>query len=703
MSKLKSPRALALLGLVTLTIVAYAPVLGAGFINFDDPGYVTKSPKVPDGLTWDGFVWAWTATHLANWHPLTWIVYMLDVSIFGMNPTGHHLVNLVLHVVNVVLVARFMYDATKERGKSLAVAMLFALHPLHVESVAWISELKDVLSMFFWLLTLIAWTRWAVLTSSPAKADAKSDPKLATRSYVAAMIFFVLASLTKPSVVTLPFVLLLFDVWPLGRLEVLGIGVKTDHDRIGLRKAIVEKLPFFFISIGSSIATYVVQRGGGAMMKEEAHLRYSIGNVVVSYMRYVGKTFWPMELAIIYPFPKDGWPIGIIAGSAVALLVLTAVAFRMGRRRPWVLIGWLFFAGVLVPMVGIVQVGTQSIADRYTYTSILGLFIILVWGLDELLGDKPRGPALLAGLGVTVALVSAALTYRQAGYWKDGETLFRHAAAVTIPNAVAYEQLGDALSEQQRYEEAEAAYRASVAAAPGRPAGHTFLGALLTKRGKLDEARREHERALALDPMSVQANYNLGLMLLGNHEVDKAMILFDRAVKSEPKSPMAHAGRGLGLMELKRYDEAIAELKLAIKLDPHGALPARDGLGLAYAHLGHLEEARVVLMETVKMDPSRAVAHANLGDVLAQSGRIDEAIREFETAVRLNPEDAHAQSALGRGLLMRGDIPNAIVHYEAALRLDPKNPVIGRELAMARENAPAPPSPSPSPPRAKEP
>lgn len=439
------------LGLALLTLAVYLPVLANGFIRFDDPLYVTRNSWVKAGLTWDGFVWALTANVASNWHPLTILSHMLDVELFGMEPLGHHLTSLLLHTAGTVLLFEALRRMTGEVWRSAAVAALFAVHPTHVESVAWVAERKDVLSGLFWMLTLLAWERWV----------RKPSPK----RYTAVALALTAGLLSKPMVVTLPFVLLLLDVWPLKR---------------GLR--IREKLPLFALVAASCLVTVIAQ-SGAIGLASRFPMRFRLANAVLSYATYVGKTLLPTKLAVFYPMPSE-FPAWTVAGAALLLVILTALAFKAGR---YVLVGWLWFLGTLVPVIGIVQVGGQAMADRYTYLPTIGLFLIAAWALPRWAPWVPL-----------IAL--AVVTRLQIRHWEDSETLFRHAAAVTERNFIAHLNLAQIHAERGARGPALEHFRITLSIRPGMWQAQASLGNSLRRWGRPDKALPHLRNAVRLRP-----------------------------------------------------------------------------------------------------------------------------------------------------------------------------------------------------------
>lgn len=448
-------------GLALLTLAAYLPVLANGFIRFDDPLYVTRNAWVKAGLTWDGFVWALTANVASNWHPLTLLSHMLDCELFGMDPLGHHLTSLLLHTASAVLLFEALRRMTGSVWRSAAVAALFALHPTHVESVAWVAERKDVLSGFFWMLTLLAWERY-VREPSPKR-------------YAAVALFLAAGLLSKPMVVTLPFVLLLLDVWPLRRGIPWKIRVK-------------EKLPLFALVAASCLVTVIAQ-SGAIGMASRFPMKLRLANAVLSYVAYLGKTLLPTKLAVFYPMPAE-FPAWKVAGAALLLAALTVLAFKAGR---YAAVGWLWFLGTLVPVIGIVQVGGQSMADRYTYIPTIGLFLIAAWGW-------PRR----AGWVLAPVLLALAIGTRlQIRHWEDSETLFRHAAAVTERNFIAHLNLAQIHAERDDYGDRGRAlehFRITLSIRPTMWQAQASLGNALRRWGRPDKALPHLRNAVRLRP-----------------------------------------------------------------------------------------------------------------------------------------------------------------------------------------------------------
>ena len=492
--------------LAVATLAVYWQVGSYEFVNYDDNYYISDNSHVQQGLTGDSIIWAFTATHIANWHPLTWLSHMLDCQLYGMNPTGHHLTNVFFHLVNTLLLFLVLKWMTGALWRSGFVAALFALHPLHVESVAWVAERKDVLSTLFWMLTM-----WAYLgyTKRPG-----------VKRYLLILLFFALGLMAKPMLVTLPFVLLLLDYWPLGRIWLGQSGIEhpvanqaniaAKKPRTQIFRLLLEKTPLFALAAVSSVVTFIVQKSGGAVKALETYpFNIRITNAMVSYFRYISKAIWPQKLAALYPHPGQSLPMWHAALAGLLLVVISTVVIRAGRRCPYLPVGWLWYVGTLVPVIGLVQVGEQAMADRYTYVSLIGLFIIIAWGVPELVkGWRQRRLALGVSAGVLL-LGLMVCTWFQARHWKDTITLFTHAVNVTANNYVAHYSLGLALGKEGKLEESmEHSYKA-LRIKPDYADAHNNLGTALAKQGRMKEAAAHFSEALRINPDYQKARENL--------------------------------------------------------------------------------------------------------------------------------------------------------------------------------------------------
>jgi tetratricopeptide (TPR) repeat protein len=549
-------RRLRLIGLLLalITLVAYLPVAHHGFSIFDDDDYVTNNPVVQDGLTWVGVKWAFTTWHASNWHPITWLSHMTDCELFGPNAGAHHLVNVLFHTANAVLLLLLLFRMTGALWPSAFVAALFAWHPLHVESVAWISERKDVLSTFFALLTLLAYTRYAW--------ESKVRSPKSKVFYSLSLLAFALGLMAKPMLVTLPFVMLLLDYWPLQRLSLSAFRFP-----LFLRLAL-EKCPFFLLAAISCVVTFLAQRASAVLSLEQDPLNLRLVNTLLSYGRYLLKTIWPVDLAVIYPFPNPfPWGQGITA--AVVLLAVSWSTWRTRRPCPYLLVGWLWFLGTLVPVIGLVQVGFQAMADRYAYIPLIGVFIAIAFAGKHLV-SRFRLPKTVFALASGLALVGCLLvTERQLSYWQDDESLFRHAIAVTKNNATAHINLGVALERQNRRSEALIQYQEALRIAPDSVHAHNNLGNFLDEMGKPDEALAQYQEALRLKPDAPIVHDNLGTLLVELGKFDEALTQYAEAARLNPTDPRPYYL--MGKAQLKRGDSAMAITRFhdALRLDPN--------------------------------------------------------------------------------------------------------------------------------------
>ncbi len=509
-----SPETGMALALAVMTALAYSQVLGHSFVRFDDDRYVTQNPVVLRGLAAESVGWAFSSFHVANWHPLTWLSHMLDVELFGLDPSGHHGVNLLFHALNTSLLFLALRRMTGRYWESAFVAALFAVHPLHVESVAWIAERKDVLSTFFWMLTLLSYAGYAA--------------RPGTARYLLALLFFALGLLAKPMLVTLPFVLLLLDFWPLGRTGTPRPGDEADGRRApmgGTGRIVLEKVPFILLSAASCVVTYAAQNRGGSLASVMFPWGARVSNAVVAYALYIGKTLFPFSLAVFYPHPVAIRPAWEIAGALLLLAAATVTVLRYRTTMPFLSVGWFWYLGTLFPVAGFVQVGDQAMADRYTYVPLIGLFILLSWGAGELARRLRIPGRVLGAAGGALLLCLAAATWVQTGYWKDSFTLFRHAVDVTGDNFKMKHNLGTVhwlrgyeLLERGNTAEAVTHLREAYACKPNDPNILYFLGLALTREGKPEDALAFLQLAVRKKPEWAQPRFVLGVAyeLLGN-------------------------------------------------------------------------------------------------------------------------------------------------------------------------------------------
>ena len=601
------PNLLILLGLAVTTFAIYAQVIGHQFITLDDDAYIKENAVVNRGVTPAGVTWAFTTFDQGNWHPLTWIAHMIDTQLFGMNAGGHLLVNALIHVANTLLVFWFLLRTTRARWPSALVAALFALHPLHVESVAWAAERKDTLSTFFGLLSLIAYVRY---TEAPS-----------IRRYAWTAVALALGLMAKPMLVTWPFVMLLLDYWPLGRFDL------TSRKKMSTRvwPPVREKLPLFALVAASAVITALAQSHGGAVRTfQEFPIVLRLANALVSYAKYLLLTFWPNDLAVYYPYTAAGTPAWQIACAAFVLIGITALCFFQRKSRPFLLVGWLWFLGTLVPVIGIVQVGGQTMADRYFYIPSIGLFIVIAFGLADVARSWRVAPSLRTGIAVAVLLILATLTNAQIHRWSDSFTLFKHTLAVTPPNLMIENNLGSALSRSGLHDEAAAHFEKAIEIMPA------------------------HYDSLLYDPL-----LNMGITRFYQNRLPEAIEYCQSALHLRPDAPKAHDLLGMALAMQGHGEAALDEMRHAAELAPNDADIQKD-LGVTLARLGRIPESIDHFHEALRLNPYNASAHNNLGLSLLESGKPGESIPEFEAALRLNPELTGAADNLQRAQTQLG-------------------------------------------------
>jgi Flp pilus assembly protein TadD len=580
--------------LLLATLVAFWPVLGNGFVSFDDPSYITANERVSSGFGPGSMRWAFSATDAHNWHPLTWLSHMLDVELFGLDPGRHHLVNLVLHGLNAVLLFGVLRLLTGALWPSAAVALLFSVHPLRVESVAWASERKDVLSAFFWLATVGAWTAYA------------RDPSRAR--YARAFVLFLLGLLSKPMLVTMPFVLLLLDYWPLARAPSSPVSTRSAQ-AASWRRLVAEKLPFLGLALAVSGVTLWAQRGV-VQSVESFPPSVRLANAIVAYVRYLGKLLWPVDLSVFYPYPRLSLTDPVVLGCATLMLVATVLAIR-GRRRGYPLIGWLWYVSTLVPVIGLVQVGLQSMADRYTYLPSIGVLWLVVWGWC----DVSRGRVLLERAGVAVLAVVSVVcvfaTQRQAEVWRDDESLYRHAVQATVDSYWAHYNLGLTLMGQGRAEDALESFTEALRLEPRSVPALKNAGALWEEQGNMQQATELFARARAADPDDVWAARHLTRVLVDSDRLAEADERLEQALFRWPADPELLFRQGLLRVRSGDFEGAVEPLSEAVRAAP-GEPVYRNVLGIALGNSGRLAEARASFAEAVRLAPAYREAAANL-------------------------------------------------------------------------------------------
>jgi len=638
--------------LASAVVLAYAGVRTHGFVNFDDGEYVYENPPVTRGLTLEGVRWAFTAVHSANWHPLTWLSHMLDCHLFGLDAGWHHVTNVVLHALATVCLFGALRAMRLSPWRSAFVAALFALHPRNVESVAWISERKDVLSAVFWTSAMWAYARY-VRRTTPAR-------------YLAVVVLFVGGLLAKPMVVTLPAALLLLDVWPLRRLRVgdvgddaadvrtLAAGAATASTVPGAwRAVVVEKLPLLALAIAAAVVTFVAQRSSGAVATLDAlPLAFRLQNAAVAYATYLWSLLWPTDLAAFYPY-RMPLPATEVALSVLVLLALSALAWGTRRTQPYLLIGWLWFVGTLVPVIGIVKAGEQAMADRFTYLPAIGVFLALTWAVADAARNHALARRALAPVAVVVLLACALATRAQAQLWRDSVTLFRRALEVTSSNYLAHTNLAAALLESGRPEDALAHAEAAAEIRPDDAKILATLGTTLAQLQQPDAARAAYERALRADPDSTLAHLGLGVLLAERQQWSAAAEAYGEVLRRTPGHGKAHAGLGFVLASQGRNAEAVAQYRAALTADP-SLLPAYNGLALALEASGDADAALDVLASALRTAPDEPRLRFNYAGMLHARGRTADAEHQYRELLRQEPQGVPVRVALADLLAQDG-------------------------------------------------
>ena len=587
-----------------LVVWVFLPSLRGDFLFFDDSSYVVNNSHLTSGLSWANFVWAFRSLDYANWHPVTWLSYMLDYEFYGPKPDGQHLTNVLLHGLNSVLVFLVLRKLTGATGRSFLVAILFGLHPLRVESVAWISERKDVLSLTFWMLTMWAYAGFV--------EESRKQSRRAKFFYGLELLFFVLGLMSKTMLVTLPCVLLLLDFWPLERWR--------QKSKWSL---LLEKVPLFLLALLVSKIAYVAQKRGG-MIQELAGLSLGdrVGNALVSYCRYLGKFFWPADLCIFYPHPGH-WPLGQVLLAGSLLLVISLLVFRLRQRRPYLLVGWFWYLGTLVPVIGLVQLSSQSMADRYTYIPMIGVALLLVWGLYELTKPWQHQVVILSSFATIVAIVLVARTHQEIPYWQNDVTLWSRAIAVTENNYVAHNCLG------------------------------IVLGAT-----DPDRALAEFQEAVKIHPAYFEAQRSVGSALLQQGHLDEAILHLQAAWDINPTDSRPQYGLAIACYQKGNADEAIFHFQKALSINPDN-LDYLNGLAMLLAQKNRFAEAVPLLKEVCDLQTNNPNAFNSLGIVLIRSGQFDEAISSFQKAVKLAPASSELQNNLAAAINAKAHPPTS--------------------------------------------
>ena len=580
--------------LIALNLAVFAPVRHYDFVQLDDPTQVSENANVAGGLTWAGVRWAFTTAHAGYWMPLVWLSHMADVQLYGMNAGPHHVTNLLLHIASTLLLFGLLWRITGAVGRSAFVAALFAVHPLHVESVAWITERKDVLSTLFWMLTMWAYVAYV--------------RRPGWTRYLLAAVSFALGLMAKPMLVTLPFVLLLLDVWPLGRLRRREAGGSRREAGGGRRKAsaglkprptaeerapgrpapvgqgfslaalVLEKLPLIALAVVAGIVAFITQQQAGAVSNLQVYspgLR--VGNALVSYVAYIGKMFWPARLAVLYPFP-DSIPAASVAGAIALLAVVSFVVLRLAARRPYLAVGWLWYLVTLLPAIGVVQVGVQAMADRFTYVPLVGLFIVIAWSVPDALAARSVARRVAVPVVAVLVVLACAWTARaQVAYWKDSVTLWTRTTELTLDMDAyhAHMSLGTVLRDRGRFDEAAGHFSEAARLNPDSAESHNDLATVLQRQGKVDQAIVHYREALRLQPALAEVHNNLGAVLAGQGRFDEAIVHFSEAAHLKPDLEIAHVNLALAFARTGRAQDALREFNEVLRINPANELARR--------------------------------------------------------------------------------------------------------------------------------
>jgi tetratricopeptide (TPR) repeat protein len=664
--------------LTLITCAVFLPTVRYSFLNYDDNTYVYDNPHITGGVTWSGVRWALTHAHSENWHPLTSLSHMLDCQIWDVRPAGHHLTNVLLHTVAVLLCFLVLSRMTGSIRRSAAVAALFAIHPLRVESVAWVSERKDVLSGVFFMLTLAAYLRYTRRRS--------------VLNYALVVLCFAAGLLSKPTLVTLPFVLLLLDYWPLRRFE-------ADRSARTAFRLFVEKLPLLALSLGSAVATIVAQ-DQALLSIDRMPLTVRLANALLSYGVYLKQMFWPANLAVFYPLAPPSLHFGKIVAAALLLVVCTAGAVALARRRPYIAVGWFWYLGVLIPMIGIIQVGAQSHADRYSYLSQIGLYIALVGAIaDVRLPSRWRRRA-LSTAAISIILALAFVARSQARVWRDSESLWRHALDVTGPNATALDHYGSALAKQGRIDEAIPLLEQALRFAPRSADSHNNLAIALAQKGRIEEAIEHYKQALGDKSQADVVHYNLGNALTRKRDLVGAAAEYRAALRERPDYVQAFNNLGGVLLELGQIDEAIEQYQSALRIAPafveadknlHAAVARKENTtSVSGEYRTALERELARNEEAVKREPGNVDAQNRLGLALYQANRREEAIAVWQKVLAIDAGNLEARNNLAVAYLQSGRPAEAAAQWQKSIDLHPANAEARISLAWVYATCAAP-------------
>jgi tetratricopeptide (TPR) repeat protein len=652
--------------LILATLIVYLPVKDHQFVHLDDDLY--HNPHTQEGLTWANIAWALTALEAGFWHPLTWWSHMLDYELFGLSPGGHHLMSLLLHTLNVLLLFGLLHRWTGALWRSFLVAALFALHPLNVESVAWVAERKNVLSTLFWFLTLGAYVHYV--------------RKPHWRRYLWVVVLFVLGLMAKPMLVTLPCVLLLLDYWPLGRL-----GPSWSEFRQKVSKLLLEKAPLFALSVTSGILAIHAENKLGALPSlQQIPLDARLGNALTSFVAYLGKMVWPTDLAVFYPHPEVSLPVGQVILAILVIGTLTLLVLRGAASYPYLLVGWLWYLGTLLPVSGLIQVGHHSMADRYMYVPLIGVFILMVWGCTQWVEGSQVKKGWGIGACVFLLLGLSINTRLQLAHWQNSVSLFEHAIQSTADNYLAHNNLGTVFLEAGEIDKGMEQLAIALEIKPESSEVLYNLGFALKQKGHLDGAARYFSEALALNRDLAGAHNNLGLIRMAQGDGEKAIQHFSKALEMDPQLFEALNNLGTLLLGNGQPEKAISYFTRSLLLKPNQAR-AHNNLGAALDLQGHSEEAMTHYHRALELAPYSYLTHNNLGRMFMEKGDLEKAARHFSKVIEIEPRFGDAHFNLGVVRTSQGSVKKAVASFRQALKLNSDNTEAQQRLALLLEKA----------------
>ena len=646
--------------LATMTFTAYWQVRHHDFVNYDDTLYVTENPHVTAGFTVDGVKMAFTDIRTGNWHPVTLLSHMLDCQLFGLNPGPHHLSNLFFHIINALLLFHILYRTTGDLWPSSFVSALFALHPLHVESVAWVSERKDVLSTFFLLLTI-----WNYIIFIKHKMNSR---------YLAIHFFFILGLMAKPMLVTLPFLLLLLDFWPLRRLGKFDLFNNNRISTSAIRPVydlIREKYLLFFISSVFCIITYITQKSAGAVGSiEKFPFDLRLGNALVSYTNYIVKMVWPSGMAVFYPHPEI-IPVWESSLSFIVLVLLTVLSLRFARNYPYFIVGWLWYLFTLLPVIGLIKVGLQAMADRYTYIPLVGLFIIFSWGMYDLMSAKRIKVIGFWIISIIVLSIFSILSWKQIKYWENTETLYQQALDVTDNNYFIHVALGNELDKQGKLTEANSHYREAIRIKPNFATAHNQIAQFLAKQEKYDEAMYHFKEAIRIKPDFAEAYYYLGYIFEQQGRLNSAILQYKTALRINPNYGKAHNSLGTLFYKLENLEKSVLHYQKAVNILPYNA-DWHFNLGITLLALGKKNAAVNHFLTVLDINSADYIAHFEIGNVMFSLRNFVKANYHYSEALKIKPDHAETHNNMGAVLVKTGKTGEAIAHFKEALRINPE-------------------------------